>query len=63
MISYDSIKYILYGTSVIVGLAATIIGGLYYNQDKLLYMPNPPGISFFFTSSFFSLFFSLIYLL
>jgi hypothetical protein len=35
--------YVVLGTKIIGFLFVTFVGLLYYNQDKILYIPNPPG--------------------
>ena len=36
-------SWIILGSKVVGGILATLTFVLYLNQDKLLYMPNPPG--------------------
>lgn len=36
-------SWILFGSKVLGGIVASILLMLYVNQDRLLYMPNPPG--------------------
>ena len=37
------VSWIFFGTKVVGGLFLTISLLLYYNQDRMLYIPNPPG--------------------
>jgi len=38
------LQWIFFGTKVTTGLLVIILTILYMNQDKMLYIPNPPGI-------------------
>jgi len=40
----DTLQWILFGTKVTTGLLFVFLTILYINQDKMLYIPNPPGI-------------------
>lgn len=43
--SQNSISsFLYYSAGITVGLLAVATMALYVNQNKLLYMPNPPGI-------------------
>lgn len=37
------ISWLFLGTKIVGGLLITLIAILYTNQEKMLYMPNPPG--------------------
>lgn len=37
------ISWLLLGTKIVGGLIVTLAAILYTNQEKMLYMPNPPG--------------------
>ena len=40
----NTIQWIFFGTKVTTGLLVVFLTILYLNQDKILYIPNPPGI-------------------
>ena len=42
-ISSVVISWLLLGTKIVGGLLITLLAILYTNQEKMLYMPNPPG--------------------
>lgn len=44
MMFNDILQWIFFSTKVTTGLLAIILTILYINQDKMLYIPNPPGI-------------------
>ena len=44
-ISVDVFEWGFFVTKIVVGLSVFALGMLYANQDKLLYMPNPPGFT------------------
>eukprot|EP01038_Epipyxis_sp_PR26KG_P012548 gene12548-16827_t len=41
--SSSTLSWILFGTKVVGGLILSVLALLYFNQDRLLYIPNPPG--------------------
>ncbi|KAJ1431670.1 Alpha/Beta hydrolase protein [Ochromonadaceae sp. CCMP2298] len=41
--SSSLISWLFFGSKVVGGLVATLVAILYVNQEKMLYMPNPPG--------------------
>lgn len=44
MSQHSLTSFLYYSVGITVGLVAVATMALYVNQNKLLYMPNPPGI-------------------